>query len=111
MQAYQHALRESHHSLVRNTSLKQRSKKKATKVSSESSYLVYAESIVYPKGLLFLLDFEELWERVPLSKAYVLSFAIIEACRVLKLKMITGKGNLFYSGEPRVKAESQDTHE
>jgi len=38
----QHALRESHHSLVRNTSL------------------VYAESIVYPKGLLFLLDLEEL---------------------------------------------------
>ena len=50
----------------------------ATQVSSESSYLVYAESIIYPKGPLFLLDFEKLWERAQLSKAYPLSFAIIE---------------------------------
>ena len=54
-------------------------------------YLVHAESVVYPKGLLFLLDLEELWGGH--------DFVKLIHCHLRSLKHVKLAGNDHCPGE------------
>ena len=110
MQAYQHALRESHHSLVRNTSLK------ATyldwKLGSKCKCVPRARGVHCLSQRLSVSPW--FWGTLGEGATQLsLSSVICDHWRVLtqyyryyrvwNLKMFTGQEYWFYSGEPRVK--------